>query len=410
MTLLAGRRILLAVTGGIAAYRAAELARLLMRQGATVRCVMTAGAQQFITPLTLEALTGEQVHTELFDLTSEREMGHIRLARWAEAMLVAPATADIMARFASGICDNLVATLFQARNCPVLLAPAMNAVMWQAPAVQRNLAQLLEAGVHVVGPGEGELACGEIGPGRMSEPENIAAALLPLLMPQDLAGQRWVINAGPTRESWDAVRVLSNRASGTLGARIAEAAAMRGADVDLVAGHGTPAARGRVRRHDVDSAADMLAACEKAAAGADVFMATAAVSDYRFAEQHAGKLKRAGQAAGELPVSLLENPDIVAHITSMASRPRSVVAFAAEAEQHVEHARGKLAAKGADAIFANDVGRMAAGQGAGWWVAGDVLQEAGLMDKADLADWIVQRAIELQSTKRDAINRGSGHE
>jgi len=391
--MLAGKRILLGVSGGIAAYRAAELARLLMRSGAEVRCVMTRGACEFITPLTLEALTGEQVHTELFDLTAEREMGHIRLARWADVMIVAPATADILARFASGICDNLLTTLFQARRGPVLLAPAMNSAMWEAPATQRNLGLLKDAGVHVVGPASGDLACGESGPGRMSEPGDILEAVCPLLVEQELAGQHWVINAGPTREAWDDVRTLSNRASGRLGAQLAGAAAMRGARVMLVAGPGTPASASGVERIDVETAADMLQACEAAASGADVFVATAAVSDYRFAEQAAGKLRRGG---GDMTVRLLENTDIVAYIAAMQQRPHRVVAFAAEAAGHLARAHEKMRAKRVDAIFANDISRMGGELGGGWWLAGKSELEAPEMDKAALAAWLVAQVKALQ--------------
>jgi len=391
--MLSGKRILLAISGGIAAYRAAELARLLIKQGAEVRCVMTQGAREFITPLTMEALTGQQVYTELFDLTSEREMGHIRLARWADVLLIAPATADIIARFAHGICDNLLATLFQARSGPVLLAPAMNTLMWEAQATQRNVLQLLEQGVILVGPAEGDLACGEKGLGRMSEPEDILTALFPLFVEQTLAGQRWVINAGPTREAWDAVRTLSNRASGKLGASLADAALMRGASVEFIAGPGTAPTSGLVKRHDVESAEQMLAVCEQAAVGADVFVGTAAVSDYRFAEQHAGKLKR---GAGSLTVQLEENTDIVACIAGMKDRPRLVVAFAAESDSHVERATAKMKTKGADAVFANDVSRMGTNEGAGWWVSGDVVRQAETMPKTVLADWLVARVIEAQ--------------
>ena len=331
MGMLSGKRILLAVSGGIAAYRAAELARLLIKQGAQVRCVMTHGACEFITQLTMEALTGERVYTELFDLTSEREMGHIKLARWADVLVVAPATADIIARFTHGICDNLLSTLFQARRGPVLLAPAMNTTMWEAAATQRNIRLLVEQGIHLTGPEEGDLACGETGFGRMSEPADILAALYPLLMEQSLAGQRWVINAGPTRESWDAVRTLSNRASGGLGALLAEATAMCGAEVQLIAGPGTPQTSESILRHDVETAAEMLQASEQEAPGADVFVATAAVSDYRFAEQASGKLKRGG---GQVTVQLEENADIVAHVAAMQDRPRLVVGFAAESEAH----------------------------------------------------------------------------
>ena len=393
MGMLTGKRILLAVSGGIAAYRAAELARLLIKQGAQVRCVMTHGACEFITPLTMEALTGERVHSELFDLTSEREMGHIKLARWADVLVVAPATADMIARFAHGICDNLLATLFQARRGPVLLAPAMNTVMWESPATQRNIRLLMEQGILLTGPEEGDLACGETGFGRMSEPTDILAALYSLLMEQSLAGQRWVINAGPTREAWDAVRTLSNRASGRLGALLAEAAAMRGAEVQLIAGPGTPQTSESIRRHDVETAGEMLLASEMAALGADVFVATAAVSDYRFAEQISGKLKRGG---GPMSVQLEENTDIVAHIAAMQDRPRLVVAFAAESEAHSALAEKKMLAKGADAIFANDISRMGGSRGSGWWLGGGSVQQADDMDKAELAAWLVMRIREIQ--------------
>lgn len=393
MGMLTGKRILLAVSGGIAAYRAAELARLLIKQGAQVRCVMTHGACEFITPLTMEALTGERVHSELFDLTSEREMGHIKLARWADVLVVAPATADMIARFAHGICDNLLATLFQARRGPVLLAPAMNTVMWESPATQRNIRLLMEQGILLTGPEEGDLACGETGFGRMSEPTDILAALYSLLMEQSLAGQRWVINAGPTREAWDAVRTLSNRASGRLGALLAEAAAMRGAEVQLIAGPGTPQTSESIRRHDVETAGEMLLASEMAALGADVFVATAAVSDYRFAEQVSGKLKRGG---GPMSVQLEENTDIVAHIAAMQDRPRLVVAFAAESEAHSALAEKKMLAKGADAIFANDISRMGGSRGSGWWLGGGSVQQADDMDKAELAAWLVMRIREIQ--------------
>jgi len=391
--LLFGKRILLGISGGIAAYRAAELARLLQKQGAEVRCVMTRGACEFITPLTMEALTGQPVHTELFDLTAEREMGHIRLARWADVLLVAPATADILARFAHGLCDNMLTTLFQARRGPVLLAPAMNTIMWEANATQRNVYQLQQAGVHMIGPAVGDLACGETGPGRMSEPQAVLEAVCPLLTEQTLAGQRWVINAGPTREAWDGVRVLSNRASGHLGAHLAEAAWRRGALVHLIAGPGTPQSSAGINRVDVETAAQMQDACEQAAGGIDVFVASAAVSDYRFSEPVSGKLKRSG--GGEVQVRMIENDDIVARIAAMPKRPTRVIAFAAESGQHIEHGRVKMLAKGADALFANDMSRMGHEQGAGWWLQGDAVTEAEPMDKTELAAWLIERINEL---------------
>ncbi|MDQ6987479.1 MAG: bifunctional phosphopantothenoylcysteine decarboxylase/phosphopantothenate--cysteine ligase CoaBC [Mariprofundaceae bacterium] len=390
------KRILLAIGGGIAAYRSAELARLLIKQGAEVRTVMTRSACQFITPMTMEALTGEVAHTDMFDLTAEREMGHIQLARWADVLLVAPATADLIGKFTHGICDNLLTTLFQARRGPVLLAPAMNVAMWQATATQHNMQQLQEQGVHRIGPADGELACGEIGPGRMSEPESIVAALAPLLVEQQLSGQHWVINAGPTWEAWDGVRILSNRASGRFGVLLADAAAVRGARVTLIAGPHAPQNRQPMDRIDVISAHDMLKNCQQSASGADVFVATAAVGDYRFAEHLTGKLKR-GDDNREITVRLVENTDIVAHIAAMQGRPKLVIAFAAEAEAHVGSARGKMLKKGVDAIFTNDISRMGNDEGAGWWLVGDSVEQAECMHKAQLAVWLLTRIRKLQT-------------
>ena len=394
--MLSGKRILLGIGGGIAAYRTAELARMLHRAGAVVRTVMTPAACEFITPMTLEALTGEPVHTRMFDLTAEREMGHIRLARWADVLLVAPATADLLAKFAYGVCDNLLTTLFQVCEAPVLVAPAMNVSMWQAPAVRRNVATLGEQGVHFAGPDAGPLACGEVGPGRMREPEAIVARLEALLSEQSLRGQRWVVNAGPTWEAWDDVRILSNRASGSFGALLADVAAMHGARVTLVAGPRVPACRQEgIRRVDVESADEMRAACCDAAAGADVFVGTAAVGDYRFAETTRGKLKR-GEHQGEIQVRLVQNADIVADIARGSARPALVVALAAEAADHVRHAEEKRRAKGADAIFVNDISSMGGRDGGGWWLDGGEPRESGRMDKAQLARWMIERIREMQ--------------
>jgi len=229
--MLNGKRILIGIGGGIAVYRVAELARLLIKAGAEVRCVMTTSACEFVTPLTFEALTGQQVHQDLFDLTSERAMGHIQLARWADAVIIAPATANLLARLAHGFADDLLSTIMLVCDKPVLLAPAMNASMWHAAATQRNVEQLKKNNMRIIGPESGALACGEQGAGRLAEPSTIITALTTLLCEQSLKGQRWVINAGPTHEAWDGVRILSNRASGKLGVLLAEQASMRGADV-----------------------------------------------------------------------------------------------------------------------------------------------------------------------------------
>ncbi|OIP99080.1 MAG: phosphopantothenoylcysteine synthase [Zetaproteobacteria bacterium CG2_30_46_52] len=370
--LLKDKKILLGVGGGIAVYRAVELMRLLMKQGADVRCVMSKSAQAFVTPLTFEALSGNKVHVDLFDLTEDHGMGHIQLARWADVIIVAPMTANMMAKVAHGMADDLLTTLLLVADVPVLMAPAMNVSMWEAASTRQNLYTLQQRGFALASPVAGELACGEQGAGRLAEPAAIVDAALPLLTPQSLAGQSWVINAGPTVESWDAVRTMSNRASGTLGAALADAAALQGAEVILIAGVGTPLSHPLVHRVNVESAEQMLKVSLKAAAGADVFVATAAVSDYRFADVSPQKMKRADVEMME--VRLLQNVDIVAQVAGMAKRPTMVIAFAAESENHVAFAKTKLAKKGVDAIVANDVSNMGKTSAAGWWVTAEAEQ------------------------------------
>lgn len=391
---MSGKRILIGIGGGIAVYRVAELVRLLMKQGTEVRCVMTRSACEFVTPLTFEALTGEEVHTELFDLTSEREMGHIRLARWADAVVIAPATANLLTKLAYGIADDLLTTIMLVNENPVLVAPAMNHSMWLSAATQANVETLRARGVRFSGPSLGELACGESGPGRLNEPEAIADDLLPLLCQQELAGQHWVIDAGPTFERWDSVRILTNRASGTLGAHLANTASAMGARVTLVAGPGTPACSHRVERIDVESADEMLAACLEEANGADTFIATAAVSDFAFKAPAEGKLKRGDTVA--MQVELTANPDIVATVAAMDHRPKRVIAFAAEAADHVTHARDKLTRKGVDAIFANDVANMGISSAGGWWITTDKEKQIDAMPKEELALTLIELITELQ--------------
>jgi len=393
--MLDGKHILIGIGGGIAVYRVAELARMLIKQGAEVRCIMTRAACEFVSPLTFEALTGETVHTELFDLTAEREMGHIKLARWADVVLIAPATANQIAKYAHGIADDLLSTLFQVCDASVLLAPAMNASMWESEATRTNVDTLKARGHRFVGPAAGDLACGEQGPGRLTEPADIAIAVAGMCADQSLSGQHWVMNAGPTYEAWDSVRILTNRASGRLGIRLAEAAALRGASVSLIAGPGTPTCNQPIHRTNVESAADMLAACCSQAAHADVFIATAAVSDYRFAQTHAGKLKR-GQSEA-VSVELIENPDIVAQIAAMAARPNLVIAFAAETDQHIEHAREKLTRKSVDAVIANDADDMGKADGHGWWIDANEVFELPGGDKQEFAEQIINRISEKQT-------------
>jgi len=388
-----GRRVLLGVAGGIAAYRSAETARLLMHHGMDVHVVMTAAAQEFITPLTFEALTGNPVHHQTF-AAGERTMAHIALVRQSDLLLVAPCTANVMAKFAHGIADDLLTTMYAAKaDTPVLLAPAMNPAMWQHPATQRNQQQLQADGVEVVAPQQGGTACGEQGVGRMASPEDLLFAVQSALTPSLLKGQRWVVNAGPTVEPWDAVRVLTNRASGQLGCLIAEQAAMLGAHVTLIAEPRVRAIHPSITRIYTSDTASMMQACVAAAAGCDVFIATAAVSDYRFADQHSHKLKR--QGADRLEIALLNNPDVVAHIAAMPARPRLVVAFAAESDDHCTHARGKLEKKGVDAIIANDVSRMGEASAGGWWLSQAQCLVIPTADKSTFARHIISHILEL---------------
>jgi phosphopantothenoylcysteine decarboxylase/phosphopantothenate--cysteine ligase len=392
--MLNGKKILLGIGGGIAVYKVAELARMLTKAGADVRCVMTKSACKFVTPLTFEALTGNQVYAELFDLTAERQMGHITLARWADAVIIAPATASLLARLAHGIADDLFTTIMQVCEAPVLLAPAMNTSMWESEATQRNMVTLSERGMHTVGPDEGELACGELGAGRLADIRAILSELLPILSDKPFIGQHWVINAGPTMEAWDDVRILSNRASGMLGALLADLACIMGASVSLVAGPGTPDTHPGVIRRNVSTALEMLTICELEAARASVFIATAAVSDFRFAESVQGKLKRGDTT--NMTVELTANPDIVARIAAMPARPDKVIAFAAESDNHIDHAKAKLSGKKVDAIVANDIANMGSEQAGGWWISkhGEhIAIETG--SKLDFAKQIIQHITEL---------------
>lgn len=355
---LAGRRVVLGVTGGIAAYKAADLVRRLREAGAAVRVVMTAGAERFVTPLTFQALSGEPVRRELFDAAAEAAMGHIELARWAEAVLVAPATADFMARIAAGLADDLLATLCLATEAPLLLAPAMNRAMWAHPATQANRRTLAARGVRFAGPAEGAQACGETGPGRMADPEVIVAALARLLAPGPLAGLTVVVTAGPTREPLDPVRYVGNRSSGRMGYALAEAAAEVGARVTLVSGPVALDSPPGVRRVRVETALEMREATLAAARGADLLFAAAAVADYRPARPRAEKLRK---SAERLRVELVRNPDIVREVAALPPGERPfVVGFAAETMAAGEALRAaaeaKRRAKGMDMIAANRVG------------------------------------------------------
>lgn len=353
MPQLANRQILLGITGGIAAYKSAELVRRLRDAGATVRVVMTPAACEFITPLTLQALSGHPVHLELLDTAAEAAMGHIELARWAELILIAPASADFMARLAAGIADDLLSTLCLATKAPVLLAPAMNQAMWSNPATRSNCATLTARGVRMAGPATGSQACGDTGPGRMLEVPELLAAAATTFATGVLDGVRVMLTAGPTREAIDPVRYISNSSSGKMGFALAEAAAAAGAEVTLVAGPVQLPTPAGVRRIDVVSAAEMHAAVMEHVEGCDLFIACAAVADYRPGEVARQKIKK---RHADLDLHLVRNADIVADVAARDPRPFTV-GFAAETTDLLQHARSKLERKGLDLVIANDVSR-----------------------------------------------------
>jgi phosphopantothenoylcysteine decarboxylase / phosphopantothenate---cysteine ligase len=356
MTNFTGRRVLLIISGGIAAFKVLELIRLLRRTGCQVTCVLTANAQQFVTPLSLQALSESKVYTDLFSLTDESEMGHIQLSRSADLVVVVPASADLLAKMAGGLADDLASTVLLATDKPVLVAPAMNVRMWEHAATQANMATLIRRCVHVVGPVEGPMACNEFGFGRMSEPSEILEAIDRLLRPADhsLAGKHAIVTSGPTHEPIDPVRYIANRSSGRQGHAIAAALASLGARVTLVSGPVTVPDPAGVLVRRVETASQMLDACQTALP-ADIAVFAAAVADWRVANAAEGKIKKQpGVAAPAL--DLVPNPDILATIAAPgARRPRLVVGFAAETNDLMENARGKLVRKNADWIVANDV-------------------------------------------------------
>ena len=378
------KRILLIVTGGIAAYKSLELVRLLKRQGILVRAVMTQSATEFVTPLSMAVMTEDQVYGHMFDLKEEREIGHIQLSRQADLIVICPATANILAKMASGICDDLATTILLATDKPVLAVPAMNVRMWNHPATQRNLTQLRADGIHVMNPDEGAMACGEFGPGRLPEPPAVAeqicamlgqpfntaltAGRSPTTLPgtsplagqpdfadinhRPLFGRRILVTAGPTHEAIDPVRYIANRSSGRQGFAIAAAAADLGAEVTLIAGPVHLQTPPGVVRVDVETALEMQAAVENALP-VDAAIMVAAVADWRAERTPDQKIKKNGDAIP--PLALTENPDILASLAAHKNRPRLLIGFAAETEKIVEHAQAKLAKKGCDWIIANDV-------------------------------------------------------
>lgn len=347
---LKGKRLLLGITGGVAAYKAAQLARQLAKAGADVRVAMTEAATRFVTPVTLQALTAQTVWTDLWDPRVPDNMGHIELSRDRELIVVAPASADFLGKLAGGLADDLLSTLCLARRCPLLVAPAMNVEMWENPAMQRNLHTLRGDGVHFAGPAAGDQACGEVGMGRMLEPDDLVAEIEAFFQPKLLAGKRVVVTAGPTEEPIDPVRVITNTSSGKMGYAVARAAREAGARVTLVSGPTALAAPVGVECVRVRSAEQMFEAVKKAVPGSDVFFSVAAVSDYRAKQRAAQKIKKSGGAAFGL--ELIENPDILAWVAGQKEAPLCV-GFAAESEKLAEHARAKRAKKGVPLLAAN---------------------------------------------------------
>jgi phosphopantothenoylcysteine decarboxylase/phosphopantothenate--cysteine ligase len=394
------RRVLLIVGGGVAAYKALELVRLLRKADIAVRPVLTAAGAQFVTPLSLAALAEDKVYADLFSLTDEAEMGHIELSRWANLLVVVPATADLMAKAAAGLAGDLASTVLLATDKPVLMAPAMNVRMWTHPATRRNLATLKADGVRFVGPDEGPMACGEFGEGRLAEPPVIFEAIIDALAGggAPLAGKRVLVTAGPTAEPIDPVRVLTNRSSGKQGYAIAGALNRLGAEVILVSGPTALPAPPGVRRVEVETAAQMLAA-SNAALPVDAAVCVAAVADWRADEVFGVKLKKGKD--GPPTLRLVENPDILATLAATGPRrPKLVVGFAAETDNVEAHARAKLSRKGCDWIVANDVGGgavMGADQNAVMILDARGVEHWPLADKNEVAARLARRIADALS-------------
>jgi phosphopantothenoylcysteine decarboxylase/phosphopantothenate--cysteine ligase len=402
---LGERRILLGLSGGIACYKACEVVRMLAQAGARVQVVMTAGAQQFVTPLTLQALSGRPVATDTFSLTQESEIGHIRLADEAEVVVLAPATANLLAKLAHGIADDLLTTVLLATRAPVLAAPAMNVHMWEHAATQANIRLLTERGVAFAGPGVGSLACGYEGPGRLAEPAEIVGAIDGVLAPKDLRGERVLVSAGPTREAVDPVRYLSNHSSGKMGYAVARVARRRGAEVVLVSGPSDLSAPPGVRTRMVSSAAEMARALEEEFRSASILVMAAAVADYRPRRPAPRKMKK---SAASLSLDLERTEDIVASLAARKGR-RLVVGFAAETNNVAQEARRKLREKRLDLIVANDVTAPGAGFGSDTNVvqlidAAGETQALPVLPKEEVAgrilDWVVARRERRPALRR----------
>lgn len=396
-------RVLLGVTGGIAAYKAAELTRLLRAEGAEVIVVITAAAARFVGPLTFQALSGNRVHQELLDAAEESAMDHISLARWADRVLIAPATADFLARLRAGLADDLLTTLCLATRAPILVVPAMNTAMWEHPATQENIGVLRDRGVMVLGPGSGALACGEIGAGRMLDPAQVIAHLEAQNQTGSLAGRSVLVTAGPTREPIDPVRFIGNRSSGKMGYAIAEQAARRGARVTLVSGPTQLADPKGVEVHRLETADQMYQAVMARVEGQDIVIGAAAVADYTPVSTAAGKIKK---TEAEISVSLMRTRDIIGAVAALPRRPPLVVGFAAETHDLQEYALSKLRAKGLDLIAANRIG---AGQGGFdsdenslevYWEGG--ARSLALASKPEIAGRLMDLIVERLHAKNSA--------
>ncbi len=391
--MLEDKRILLIIAGGIAAYKSLELIRLLRRAGAQVTPVMTKAAAEFVTPLSVSALAGEKVYQDLFDLTDEAEMGHIQLSRVADLLVVAPATADLLARMVQGRADDLASTLLLATDTPVLAAPAMNVRMWMHPATQRNIAQLKSDGVRFVGPNEGDMACGEFGPGRLAEPAEVFAAIAAALSDGSLTGKHVLVTSGPTHEPIDPVRYLANRSSGSQGSAIASALLDLGAQVTFVTGPAAAARPTGANIVEVETAAAMMNAVESALP-ADAAIFAAAVADWRMAKEQTSKLKKTKDGLPQL--TFAENPDILATVAQKSDgRPSLVIGFAAETDDVIGNATAKRARKGCDWIVANDVspetGIMGGTENAVTLISENGAETWPRMSKADVAKRLAER-------------------
>ena len=392
--MLHGKRVLLIISGGIAAYKSLELIRLLRKKGLAVRCILTRGGAQFVTPLSVSALTEDKVYTDLFSLTDEAEMGHIQLSRDADLVVVAPASADLLAKMAQGLADDLASTALLATDKPVMVAPAMNVRMWRHEATQANLAALLERGVRIIGPDEGDMACGEFGPGRLVEPEEIAAVITAYFGDSSpLAGRRALVTSGPTHEPIDPVRYIANRSSGRQGHAIAAALARQGAETTLVSGPTNLPDPAGVDVVHIETAQQMLDAC-LAALPADVAICAAAVADWRIDTAAKEKIKK---TKGKLPtLNMAENPDVLATLSAAGNkRPRLVVGFAAETENIVANAQAKRESKGCDWLLANDVapdsGTFGGADNTIHLISADGVEDWPRMSKEDVAERLAER-------------------